>query len=228
MLPSPSSFCLPQDSQWIWDRCWDQKGTLFRSRLTEKMALSVQFSCSVWSDSLRLHGRQHARLPCPSPSPRACSNSCPLSQWYHPTISSSGIPFSSCLQSFPASGSLPMRGLFASGGQSIGASASVSVLPMNIQCWFPLGLTGLISLQSKGLSGVFSSTNSANSRRTTQIIFHVGWVAIVCRFEEVDPVGWWCWSFFCILDDFLSSCSVVEKRRIKRLNCNCGFVRLIV
>ena len=106
------------------------------------------------------HGLQHIRLPCPSPTPRACSNSCPLSQWYHPTISSSGIPFSSCLQSFPASGSLPMRGLFASGGQSIGASASVSVLPMNIQCWFPLGLTGLISSRSKGLSRVFSNTTA--------------------------------------------------------------------
>ena len=94
------------------------------------------------SDSLWPHGLQHARFPCPSPSPRVCSNSCPLSQWYHPTISSSVIPFSSCLQSFPASGSFPMSWLSASGGQSIGASASASVLPVNIQGWFPLGLTG--------------------------------------------------------------------------------------
>ena len=117
-----------------------------------------QFSHSVVSDSLRLHGLQHARLPCPSPSHRTCSNSCPSSQWWHPTISSSVIPFSSCLQSFPASGSFQMSQLFASGGQSIRVSASTSVLPMNIQDWFPLGYTGWISLQSKGLSRVFSNT----------------------------------------------------------------------
>ena len=108
------------------------------------------------SNSLQPHGLQHARLPSPSPSPRACSNSCPLNQWCHPTISSSVIPFSACLQSFPASGSFLMNWLFASGGQYIGASASV--LPMNIQGWFPLGLTGLISLQSKGFSRVFCNT----------------------------------------------------------------------
>ena len=101
-------------------------------------------------NSLRPHGLQHARLPCPSPTPGACSNSCPLSQWCHPTISSSVIPFSSCLQSFPSSGSFPMSQFFASGGQSIEVSASASVPPMNIQDWFPLGLTGWISLQSKG------------------------------------------------------------------------------
>ena len=100
------------------------------------------------SDSLRPHGLQHTRLPCPSPSPRVCSNSCPLSQWCHPTISSSVILFSSCLQSFPASGSFPRSRFFTSGGQSIGVSVSVSVLPLNIQDWFPLGLAGLISLQS--------------------------------------------------------------------------------
>ena len=104
------------------------------------------------------HGLQHARPPCLSPIPRACSNSCPLSQWCHPTISSSVIPFSFCLQSFPASGSFQMSQFFTSGGQSIGFSASASVLPMNIQDWFPLGLTGLISLQSKGLSRVFFNT----------------------------------------------------------------------
>ena len=109
------------------------------------------------SDSLQPHGLQHDRLPCPSPSPGVCSNSCPLSQWCHPTISSSVVPFSFCPQSFPASGSFPMSRLFQSGAQSIGVSASASVLLMNTQGWFPLGLTGLISLLSKGLSRVFSS-----------------------------------------------------------------------
>ena len=110
------------------------------------------------SDSLWPHGLQHTRLPCPSPSPWAYSNSCPLSQWCHPTISSSVAPFSSCLQFFPASGSFIVSRLLASGGQSTGASASASVLPVNIQGWFPLWLTSLISLQSKGLSRVFSNT----------------------------------------------------------------------
>ena len=109
------------------------------------------------SDSLQAHGLQHARPPCPSPTPRTCSNSCPYSWWCYPTISSSVIPFS-CLQSFPASGSFPMSWLFTSGGQSNGASASASVLPMNIQDSFPLGLPGLISWQSKRLSRVFSNT----------------------------------------------------------------------
>ena len=109
-------------------------------------------------DSLRPHGLQHARPPCPSPTPRAYSNSCPLSQCCHPTISSFVAPFSSCLQFFPAPGPFPMSQLFTSGGQSIEASALASVLPMNIQDSFPLGLTGLISLQSKGLSRVFSNT----------------------------------------------------------------------
>ena len=104
------------------------------------------------SNSLQPHGLQHARLPCPSPTPRAHSNSCPLCQWCHPTISSSVVPFSSCLQCFPASGFFPMSRFFASGSQSIGISTSASVLPMNIQDWFPLGWTGLISVQSKGLS----------------------------------------------------------------------------
>ena len=112
---------------------------------------SVHFSRSVVSNSLRPCGLQHTRPPYPSPTPEVYSNSCPLSQWCHPTISSSVIPFSSCLQSFPASGSFPMSQFFASGGQSIGVSASVSVLPMNIQDWFPLGWTGWISLLSKGI-----------------------------------------------------------------------------
>ena len=119
---------------------------------------SVQFSRSVVSDSLWPHGPQHARPPCSSPTPGVYSNSCLLSRWCHPTISSSVNPFSSRLQSCPASGSFPMSQFFASGGQSIGASASASVLPMNIQSWFPLGWTGWISLQFKGLSRVFSNT----------------------------------------------------------------------
>ena len=113
---------------------------------------------SVVSDSLRPNGLRHARLPCPSPTRRTCSNSCPLSQWCHPTISSSVIPFSSCLLSFPTSGSILMSQLFTSGGQSVGASASASVLPIIMQDWFPLELTDLIFLQSKGLSRVFSNT----------------------------------------------------------------------
>ena len=117
---------------------------------------SVQFNRSAISNSLWPHALQHARLPCPSPTPRACSNSSPLSQWCHPTISSSVVPFSSCLQSCPASGSFLVSQLFSSGGQSIRVSASTSVLPMNIQDWFPLGWTGLILLQSKGLSRVSS------------------------------------------------------------------------
>ena len=119
---------------------------------------SVKYSHSVVSDSLWPHGLQKARLPCPSPTPRACSNSFLLSLWCHPTISFSVVPFSFCLQSFPASGSFPVSQLFASGGQSMGASASASVLPMNIQGWFPLGWTVLISLYSKGLARVFSNT----------------------------------------------------------------------
>ena len=135
-----------------------------------QLGLLLLFSRSVWtfvhavqssivSDSLWPHRLQHFRLPCPSPSPRACSNSCLLSQWCHPTISSSVIPFSSCLQSFPVSGSFLMSQLFTSDSQSIGASVSASALPMNIQDWFPLWLTGLVSLQSKGLSKVFFNTS---------------------------------------------------------------------
>ena len=122
---------------------------------------SVQFSCSVVSDSLRPHEWQHARPPCPSLTPRVYTNSCPSSQWCHPIISSSVIPFSSCLQSFPASGNeftLHIR------CQSIGVSASTSDLPMNTQDWSPLGWTGLISLQSKGLSRVFSNTTVQNQQ----------------------------------------------------------------
>ena len=113
---------------------------------------------SVMSDSLWPHGLKHSRLPCPPSSAKAYSNSCPLSGWCHPTISSCVVPFSSCLQSFPASGSFLMSRLFTPGGQSIGTLVSASVHLMNIQDWFPLGLTGLISLQPKGFSRVFSST----------------------------------------------------------------------
>ena len=119
---------------------------------------SVQFSCSVVSDSLRHHELQHARPPCPSPSPRVHSNSCHSSRWCHPAISSSVIPFSSCPQSLPSLESFPMSQLFAWGGQSTRVSASASVLPMNTQNWSPLEWTGWISLQSKGLSRVFSNT----------------------------------------------------------------------
>ena len=132
-----------------------------RGELISEFAFLVQFSqfsSSVVSDSLRPHEPQHARPLCPSPTPGVHSNSCPLSQWCHPVISSSVVPFSSCPQSLPVSRSFPMSQLFTWGGQSIGVSASVSVLPMNTQDWSPLGWTGWISLQSKGLSRVFSNT----------------------------------------------------------------------
>ena len=131
-------------------RGYGEKGTL--------LYCSAQFSHSVVSYSLRSHGLLHARPPCPSPTPGVYPNSCPLSQWCHLTISSSVIPCFSHLQSFPASESFPMSHLYASGGQIIGVSTWASVLPMNTQDWSPLGLTGWISLQSKGLSKVFSNT----------------------------------------------------------------------
>ena len=123
-----------------------------------KIPGSGQFSYSVVSDSLWPHESQHPKPPCPSPTPGVHPNSCPLSWWCHPTTSSSLVPFSSCSQSFPASGSFQMSQLFAWGGQSIGVSAWTWVLPMNTQDWSPLGWTGWISLQSKGLSRVFSNT----------------------------------------------------------------------
>ena len=132
------------------NRKWDSEDYLQEDHFS-----SVTQSCPTLCDP---HGLQHPRLPHPSPTPRACSNSCPSSQWCHPTISSSVVPFSSCPQSFPASGSFPKSQFFTSGGQSIGVSASTSVLPMNIQDWFSLGWTGWISLESKGLSRVFSNT----------------------------------------------------------------------
>ena len=140
------------DDQVIWRILY---GSFF---LVKKKKIQLWlFSCSVMSNSLQPDGLQHTRLLCHSPPPRVCSNTCPLIQWCYPTISSSVIPFS-CLQSFPASGLFPMSQFFASDGQSIGVSASESALPMNIQYWFPLGWTGWISLQSEGLSRVFSNT----------------------------------------------------------------------
>ena len=130
------------------------------------------FSCSVMSNFSQTHGLQHTRLPCPSLLPGICSNSCPLSQWCYPTISSSVTLFSSHPQSFPASGSFPISQLFASGGHCIGASTSASVLPMNIQGWFPLGLTGWISLLSKGLSRVFSSNTVLKNQFFSAQLLH--------------------------------------------------------
>ena len=139
---------------------------------------SVQFSCWVMSNSLRPHEPQHARPPCPSPTPRVYPNSCPMSQWCHPAISSSIIPFSSCPQSFPASGSFQMSQLFTSGGQRIGVSASTSVLPMNTQDWSLLGWTECISLQYKGFQRVFSNTTGQkhqffSAQLSSQSNFHI-------------------------------------------------------
>ena len=136
-----------------WSDTWNKRHTKMLNK-----PLLLLLSHSVMSNSFPPHGLQHTRFPCPSPSPRAGSNSCPLSWWCHPTILSSVILFSSCHQSSPASGSFLISRLFTWGGQSIRASASASVLPVKIQGWFPLGLTGWISLQSKGLSRVFSNT----------------------------------------------------------------------
>ena len=139
----------------------------------------VQYSSVTWScPTLQPHGLQHARPPCPTPNPRVYTNSCPLSWWCHPTISSSIVPFSYGFQSFPASGSFPMNQFFASGGQSTGVSASASVLPMNIQDWFPLEMTGWIPLQPKGLSRVFSNTTVQkhqffSAQLSSQSNFHI-------------------------------------------------------
>ena len=170
MAPDITTCLLGEETSPDWDfsevltsskRC--EFGTLYYSLIWIKplhttVISSVQFSCSVMSNSLWPHEPQHARPPCPPPTPRVHSNPCPLSRWCHPIILSSVIPFSSCPQSFPESGSFQMSQLFASGGQSIGVSALISVLPMNTQDWSPLGWTGWISLQSKGLSRVFSNT----------------------------------------------------------------------
>ena len=144
--------------------------------------ISVQFSHSVVSNSLWPHEPQHARLPSPSPTPGVYPNSCPLSQWCHPTILSSVVPFSSCPQSFPASGSFQMSQFFASGGQSTGVSASTSVLPMNYQDWSPLGWTGWISLQSKGLSRVFNTTVQKHQFFGAQLSLYVNLASIFLLF----------------------------------------------
>ena len=144
----------------FWRGC-RAAGTLVHFFISScKMVSQSSSAAQSCFDSWRPHGLQHARLPCPSPTPGACLNSCPSSRWRHPTISSSVVPFFSCLKSFPASGSFPMSHFFASGGQNIRASAlaSASVLPKSFHGWFPLGLTGLISGQLKGLSRVFSNT----------------------------------------------------------------------
>ena len=138
----------------------------------KKIFLLLLLSHSVVSNSLQPHKLQHPRLPCPSPSPWTCSKSYPLSQWRHPTTSSSVVPFSSHFQSFPAWGSFPMSQFFTSGGQSVGALAAASVLPMNIQAWFPLGWTGWISLQFKGLSRVFSNTTVQKYQFFSAQLFH--------------------------------------------------------
>ena len=142
---------------------------------------SVQFSHSVVSGSMGPHGLQHIRLLCPSPTPRAYSNSCPSSWWCHPTISSSVVPSSSRLQSFLASGSFPMSQFFASGGQSIGVSASASLLPMNIQNWFPLGWTGWISLLSKGPSRVFSNATIQKHQFNLKNFYYPEVTSMLCR-----------------------------------------------
>ena len=149
---------------------------------TSLCALSPQ----VVFDFLQPHGLQHARLPCPSPSPGVCSNSCPLSRWCHPTISPSVVPFPSRFPSFPASGSFPISQFFASGGQSIGASASASVRPMDLQGCFPLGLTGLICLQSNRLSRVFSSTTVQSHQGSQQMLFGFNCCHRIFHFE-VQP-----------------------------------------
>ena len=155
------------------------------------LVLHVVFSRWVVSNSLRPRGLQHTRLLCPSPSPGACSNSCLLSRWCHPTISSSIVPFSSCLRSFPASGSFLMSWPFASGDQSIGASVSASILPMNIQDWFPLGLTDLISLQSKGLSRIFSNTTIQMHQFFDSVFFFFfSYLCVCAKSLQLCPTLW--------------------------------------
>ena len=168
------------------------------------------------SESLWPNGLKHTSLPCPSLSPGVCSNSCPLSPWYHPTISSSIAPFSSCPQSFPASRSLTVSQLFTSGGQSIGASASASVLPMSIQGWFPLGLTGLISLQSTWPSRVFFSNNLKASILWCSVFFMVQHSHLyVATGKTIALTIWtfvskWCLCFLIYCNNILSLLSFQE------------------
>ena len=174
------------------------------------------------SNSLWSHGLQHDKLPCPSPSPGICSNSCPLCRWWHPTISSSVFPFSSCLQSFPASGAFSMSWLFTSGGQIIGVSDSVSVLPMNFQGWFPLGLTGLISLLSQRPSRVFFSKYMDRYRYR----YHFSCIYLLGILETLvlaTCIGCLLWAPF-VLTAFINS---AEKRSFPLKDGTIGFMELI-
>ena len=168
---------------------------LLDAHLRFKM-FSVQFSHSVVSDSLWPHEPQHAMPPCPSQTPGVYSNSCPSSQWCHPAISSSVVPFSSCPQSLPASGSFPMSQHFTWGGQSIGVSASASVLPMNTQDWSPLGWTGWISLQSKGVSRAFSNTTVQKhqffgAQLSSQSNSHIHTWPVYHKVINISRLPWW-------------------------------------
>ena len=161
-----------------------------------------QFSCSVLSNSLQPHGLQHTRLPCPSPTPRTCSNSCPSSQWSHPTILSSVVPFSSCLQSFPASESFPVSQFFTSGGQSLGVSASASVLPMNIQDWFPLGWTENQLTETTQI--LFSDPHSGLPFRRHSLFDHCWFSSLT--FKVFIDLLWYCFFFV-----FVFFCLIIEK-----------------
>ena len=196
----------------------------------------VQFSRSVMSDSLRPHEPQHARPPCPSPTPRVHPNPCPLSQWCHPAISSSVVPFSSCPQSLPASGSFPTSQLFASGAQSIGVSTSTSVLPMNTQDWSPVGWTGWISLQSKGLSRVFSNTTVQKHQFFSSAFFIVqlshpymttGETIALTRWTFVDKVMSLLFSMLSrlVITSFQQVALVVKKKKKKKPPANAGDTR---
>ena len=191
IIPLVPGHCTPKRHTWGWGlgvTSWPRGGqesacgeVVFKVATfgeTQENSLGVlffpvQFSCSVVSNSLQTHGPQHTRPPCPSPTPRAYSNSCPLSLWCHPAISSSVVPFSSLLQPFPASGSFQMSQFFTSGGQSIGTPASASVLPVNIQDWFPFRFNGWISLQSKGVSVFSNTTVQKHQFFDTQLSFMV-------------------------------------------------------
>ena len=186
------------------------------------MVQSSQFSHSVTFDSSRPHGLQHARLPYPLLLTRVCSDSHPLSHQCCLTISSSASPFSFCLQSFPASGSFPMSQLFASGGQIIAGSASVSVLPMNIQSWFPLGLTGLISLQSKGFSRVFSSTMIQKHQDSPFFMVHLSHPYMTTRKNIALTIQTFVSKVMSLLFNMLSRFGFPGGSKVKASACNAG------
>ena len=189
---------------------WEIYENIHRGTEIKPLNTILQFSRSVVSDSLWPHGWQHTRLPCPSPAPGACPNSCPSRWWCHITISSSVVPFSSCLQSFPASGSFPMSQFFTSGDQSIGVSASASVLPMNIQDWFPLGWTGWISFSVQGTLKSLLQHHSSKAPilwcspffivqlshpymttgKTTPLTRQIGLLANLCLYFLICCLGW--------------------------------------